>query len=187
MAFWFFGKKKDEEIEGLKNNLKHSFSNIKRDFSLINELLDHFREKHSNHDQKFERLERNIAEIRHILEKKDKIATERSNFERSIIHERSRAFKRSNQSFMNVQSLKKLKEYLTPAQKRIIQILNVAEIPLEYEDIARELGVSIITIRRHVNDIKKMGFQVREKFNIDTKRKVFYLENMIKRAIRSKR
>ncbi|MEK6907110.1 MAG: HTH domain-containing protein, partial [Nanoarchaeota archaeon] len=102
-------------------------------------------------------------------------------------HERSRAFKRSNQSFMNVQSLKKLKEYLTPAQKRIIQILNVAEIPLEYEDIARELKLSVITVRRHVNDIKKMGFQVKEKINIDNGRKVFYIERAIKRAIQSKR
>ncbi|MEK6862602.1 MAG: HTH domain-containing protein [Nanoarchaeota archaeon] len=187
MGFWFFGRKKDAEINNLKNNLRGSFSNIKGDISLINEVLNHFRERHSNYDKKFEHLERDIAEIRHLLEKKDKIATRRSSFERSIVHERSRAFKRSNQSFMNVQSLKKLKEYLTPAQKRVIQMLNLAEIPLEYEDLAKELKLSVITVRRHINDIKKMGFQIKEKMNIDTGRKVFFIENVVKRAIRGKK
>lgn len=184
MAFWFFGKKKDDEIVKIKDNLKNSFSNIKRDVGLINELLDHFRSKHSEHDQRFERLERNLAEIKQLLAKK---STVNERLERSIVHERSRAFKRSNQSFMNVQSLKRLKENLTPAQKRVIQLLNVTEIPLQYEDMAKELGVSVITVRRHMNDMKKIGFQVREKFNIDTKRKVFYLENVVKGAIRSKK
>ena len=86
---------------------------------------------------------------------------------------------------MNVQSLDNLKERLTPAQKRIIQVLDMAEMPIEYEDIARELGISIVTVRRHVNDIKKMGFQIKEKINVDAKRKVFYLEKDIKRAIKA--
>jgi len=187
MGFWFFSRKKDDEISKLKDNLRISFSNINQDVGLINEILNHFREKHSNYDKKFEHLERDIAEIRHLLEKKDKIATGRSSFERSIVHERSRAFKRSNQSFMNVQSLKRLKEYLTPAQKRVIQMLNLAEIPLEYEDIARELKLSVITVRRHINDIKKMGFQIKEKMNVDAGRKVFFIENVMKRAIRGKK
>ena len=89
MGFWFFSRKKDDEISKLKDNLRSSFSNINRDVGLINEILNHFREKHSNYDKKFEHLERDIAEIRHLLEKKDKIATGRSSFERSIVHERS--------------------------------------------------------------------------------------------------
>ena len=88
---------------------------------------------------------------------------------------------------MNVQSLKNLKEILTPAQKRVIQLLNSTEIPLEYEDIAKSLGISIVTVRRHINDMKKMGFQVKEKMNINTKRKVFYIERGIKKAIQGKK
>ena len=66
-------------------------------------------------------------------------------------------------------------------------MLNLAEIPLEYEDIARELKLSVITVRRHINDIKKMGFQIKEKMNVDAGRKVFFIENVMKRAIRGKK
>jgi DNA-binding CsgD family transcriptional regulator len=187
MAFWFFGKKRDGEINKLKENLKGSFLNIKGDIRSIHTILSLFKEKHESHDQKFERLERDLAEIRQLLEKRPKIATESKSMERSIVHERSRAFKRSNQSFMNVQSLKNLKEVLTPAQKRVIQLLNSTEVPLEYEEIARELKLSIVTVRRHINDIKKMGFRITEKMNIDTKRKIFYIEGAMKRAILRKR
>ncbi len=187
MGFWFFSRKKDDEINKLKNNLNGSFSNIKKDISLINGVLSFFKEKHQDYDRKFERLERDFAYMGGILEEIRKKSTVKNIPLRSSVHERSRAFKRSNQAFMNVQSLQNLKENLTPAQKRVIQMLNLAEIPLEYEDIAKDLKLSIVTIRRHISDIKRMGFDVKEKMNIDTKRKVFYIEKEIKKAIRSKR
>lgn len=190
MGFWIFGKKDDAgEIKKLRDNLNNSFSNIKKDFESVHGVLSGFKDKHEQHDKKheihsarFDRIENDITKIYEILEQFDQ-----KNLERSIVHERSSTFNRSNQSFMNVQSLENLKENLTPAQKRVIQLLDSTEIPLEYEDIAKELGVSIITIRRHMNDMKKMGFRVKERFNIDTKRKVFYLEKEIKRAIRRKK
>src|SRR3990167_4703254 len=187
MGFWIFGRKKDDDVDKIRDNLKHSFSNIKNDIQSIHNVLKHFKQKHEEHDEKhglhsekFEKLEDEISRIHEILEELD-----RRKPERSIVHERVQSFKRSNQSFMNVQSLDNLKERLTPAQKRIIQVLDMAEMPIEYEDIARELGISIVTVRRHVNDIKKMGFQIKEKINVDAKRKVFYLEKDIKRAIKA--
>ena len=187
MGFWIFGRKKDDDVDKIRDNLKHSFSNIKNDIQSIHNVLKHFKQKHEEHDEKhglhsekFEKLEDEISRIHEILEELD-----RRKPERSIVHELVQSFKRSNQSFMNVQSLHNLKERLTPAQKRIIQVLDMAEMPIEYEDIARELGISIVTVRRHVNDIKKMGFQIKEKINVDAKRKVFYLEKDIKRAIKA--
>jgi len=187
MGFWFFGKKKEDEVNKLKEILRGSFSNIKKDIGLINDLLDNFRKKHDRHDEKFERLERDLVEIRQLLTKRSKMSSDYDNGGRSIVHERSRAFKLNVQSFMNVQSLKKLKNYLTPAQKRVIQLLNISEIPLEYEDIAKELKLSVVTVRRHINDIKRMGFQIKEKTNIDTNRKVFYIERAVKRMISNRK
>ena len=189
MVFWFFKKKDDHEIHKLKENLNHSFSNIKNDIQSVHNVLKHFKEKHERHDEKhnlhnerFNKIEDQISRIYEILAQNN-----RHSSERSIVHERSRAFKRSDQSFMNVQSLQNLKENLTPAQKRIIQLLNLAEIPLEYGDLAKELKISVITVRRHINDIKRMGFDIKEKMNVDTKRKIFYIESGLKRAIRSKK
>src|SRR3989344_8493893 len=188
MGFWIFGNKNNDEIKKLKENLKNSFLNIKKDIDGVNKFLDHFKEKHNQHDQKHElhsqrldNLEDEVSKLYQILREYDQ-----GREERSSVHERSRAFKRSNQAFMNVQSLQNLKENLTPAQKRVIQMLNLTEIPLEYEDIAKDLKLSIVTVRRHLGDIKRMGFDVKEKMNVDTKRKVFYIEKEIKKAIRSK-
>ena len=188
MGFWIFGKK-DNEIKKLKDNLKDSFSNIKEDIKNVHGILDHFKEKHNHNDKKhdmhsgrFEKLEEDIYRIYEILENLD-----RRKVEHSIVHERSRTFNRSNQSFMNVQTIKNLKEILTPAQKRVIQLLMIAETPMEYDDLAKELGLNIVTIRRHINDIKKMGFKVREKMNVEHKRKVFYLEKEMKQAIKRKK
>ncbi|MEK6835705.1 MAG: HTH domain-containing protein [Nanoarchaeota archaeon] len=182
MAFWFFGRKKDGKVEKLKSNLNNSFSNIKKDMNLIDKVLNQFKDKHEKHDQRLDKIEQTLMEMKEILEKN--VDEEPTGEERSIVHERSIAFKRSNQSFMNVQ---KLKNVLTPAQKRVIQLLMIAETPLEYGDIAKELKLSIITVRRHVNDVKKMGFNISERVDTEARRKVFYLDKMVKRMVRSKK
>src|SRR3989338_506781 len=130
MGFWIFCRKKDDDVDKIRDNLKHSFSNIKNDIQSIHNVLKHFKQKHEEHDEKhiahsekFEKLEDEISRIHEILGE-----LSRRGLERSIVHEHVQSFKRSNQSFMNVQSLDNLKERLTPAQKRIIQVLDMAEI-----------------------------------------------------------
>ena len=179
MGFWFFGNKKEEKIKKIEGNLKDSFSNIKKDFKIVHEFLSHFGKKHDDHDERFERIEKDIEMLKNLI-----VQSEVIDDERSIVQSRSIAFNRSNQSFMNVQSLK---NNITPAQKKVIHILNIAETPLEYEDIAKELGISVITVRRHLNDLKKIGFDLKEKVNIENGRKVFFLEKATKKAIMRRR
>ena len=175
MAFWIFGNKKEDKIKKIEGDLKNSFSNIKRDFSTVHEFLNHFRKKHDDHDKRFERIERELEMLQNLIAQ-----TPSSDDERSIVQSRSIAFNRSIDPFMNVQSLKNT---ITPAQKKVIHALSLAEIPLEYEDLAKELGLSIVTIRRHLNDLKRMGFDVKEKINIENGRKVFFIERAVKKAI----
>ena len=175
MAFWIFGNKKEDKIKKIEGDLKNSFSNIKRDFSTVHEFLNHFRKKHDDHDERFERIERELEMLQNLIAQ-----TPSSDDERSIVQSRSIAFNRSIDPFMNVQSLKNT---ITPAQKKVIHALSLAEIPLEYEDLAKELGLSIVTIRRHLNDLKRMGFDVKEKINIENGRKVFFIERAVKKAI----
>jgi DNA-binding MarR family transcriptional regulator len=186
MGFWIFGKKESDKVQDLKENLKNSFSNIKNDILSVHRVLENFKDKHIHHENKHEKHDERLTKLEEEIEKiYDFLENSNRRLERrSIVHERSIAFNRSNQSFMNVQSLENLKNNLTPAQKNVLQLLDSAETPLEYEEIARELGLSIITIRRHVNDIKKMGFNVGEKTNINKNRKLFFLEKKIKKAIR---
>ena len=175
MVLWFFGNKKEDRVKKIEDNLKGSFSNIKKDFGTIHEFISHFKKKHDDHDERFERIERELEMMRNLI-----VQTPSSDDERSIVQSRSIAFNRSNDPFMNVQSLKNM---ITPAQKKVIHALSLAEIPLEYEDLAKELGLSIVTIRRHLNDLKRMGFDVKEKINIENGRKVFFIERAVKKAI----
>lgn len=175
MGFWIFGNKKEDRVKKIEDNLKGSFSNIKKDFGTIHEFISHFRKKHDDHDERFERIEKELEILQNLI-----VQTPSSDDERSIVQSRSIAFNRSIEPFMNVQSLKNV---ITPAQKKVIHALSLAEIPLEYEDLAKELGLSIVTVRRHINDLKRMGFNVKEKVNIENGRKVFFIEKAVKRVI----
>ena len=91
MVFWFFKKKDDHEIHKLKENLNHSFSNIKNDIQSVHNVLKHFKEKHERHDEKhnlhnerFNKIEDQISRIYEILAQNN-----RHSSERSIVHERS--------------------------------------------------------------------------------------------------
>ena len=175
MGFWIFGNKKEDMVKKIEDNLKGSFSNIKKDFGVIHEFISHFKKKHDDHDERFERIEKELEILRNLIAETPSIDDERS-----IVQSRSIAFNRSIDPFMNVQSLKNM---VTPAQKKVIHALSLAEIPLEYEDLAKDLGLSVVTVRRHLNDLKRIGFDVKEKVNIENGRKVFFIEKAVKRVI----
>jgi len=190
--FWFFKNKKedyDSKINSLDNLVKTSFSNVKDDMTKVSNWIKFFKTNEIKQDDqikelnnKLERLISEVSSLKVLYEKAPEPERSIERSSRSIVHERVQSFKRSNQSFMNVQSLDNLKERLTPAQKRIIQVL-----PLEYENIAKELKLNIITVRRHINDIKRIGFDIKEKVSVDNGRKVFYLEKEMKKSILSKK
>src|SRR3989338_7677420 len=93
--------------------------------------------------------------------------------------ERIQSFNRSNQSFMNVQSIKNL----TPAQKQILALLSYAGGPMDYEGMAKKLGLSVITVRRHLNDIRRYGLNVEEKVSARGRKKVFSLDKKTRSMI----
>ena len=55
--------------------------------------------------------------------------------------------------------------------------------PLGYEDIAKSLGLNIVTVRRHVNDIFKIGLPIKEKVDVRNRRKLFYLDGETKNKV----
>lgn len=184
MGFWIFGKKEEaKKIDRLHNHVSESFSRVKDDINKIGvwiRHLDEHKNKHYNRLEEFEKRLLILEDIIHFREKKE------PGIERSSVQAFNRIQSRSVQSFMNVQSLETLSEIITPKEKKVIMCLLEAEMPLEYVDIAKKLGISIITTRRHINDIKKSGFKIEEKMNVDTKRKIFFIKNEVKNAILGK-
>jgi len=84
---------------------------------------------------------------------------------------------------MNVQVLK---DKMTPSQKNLLNLLRNASIPLDYEIIAKELGLSTVTVRRHMNDIKRL-FEIKEMRDVDRGRKVFYIDKEAKMTLKRKK
>lgn len=180
MVFWFL-KKRDDNLKEMHNKLHNSFTNLKGDIEGIVGWINHFKNKHDHHDKNYEEVLKQIETQRQFMQ--NHVEEYHSEDERSIVHERVQSFNRSDQSFMNVQSGDKISERLTPSQKKVISLLLMAKIPLDYNTMAKELKVSVVTVKRHINDIKKIGFKIKEKMNVDSKRKVFYIENKLKKAL----
>ena len=172
--FWLFKKRDDHKWKTLHKSLKNSFENIKGD---IAEISDGFYERHRHHEKRLKEIEERLGYIIDIVENNEKIDKKYSVDESAI--ECVQSFNRSNQSIMNIKSFEKL----TPAQKEVVTLLVYMDRPLGYEDIAKNLGLNIVTVRRHVNDIFKIGLPIREKVDVRNRRKLFYLEREVKNKV----
>ena len=177
MVFWFFKSKEGKvhkKVEDMHSSVTNSFNKIKDDILNISNWIKHFDSKNTDHDKKIDyilkklgRIE-NLVELKHIKHEKDIDEVD------TIEHVQS--FNRSDQSFMNVQSLKKL----TPAQKQIVALLSYSKDPMGYDDMSKKLKLSVVTVRRHLNDVKRGGIPINEKRSVKSRKKVFYMEKKIK-------
>jgi hypothetical protein len=198
--FGFFNRKDQEKkeiiskITNLDSVMKHSFTNVKKDVSKVSGWVKYFKsneEKQNKHikelSKKIEKLTMAFEEFKELYEEAPEPPKERS-IDRSIVHERVQSFNRSDQSFMNDQfDHSKVRGKLTPAHKKIIRVLMVASRPIDYETIAKELKLSVVTVRRHINDIKRIGFEINAKMSVDTNRKVFFIEKEVKKSVLEKK
>ncbi len=179
MIFDFFRKRSDahKRIDNLHSHLSDSFNKIKGDMGKISSWINHFDSKTKYHDHKINFILKKLELIEDLLENmrdnKEKVIEEKEAIERI------QSFNRSNQSFMNVQSLKNL----TPAQKQILALLGYAGGPLGYDDMSKKLGLNVITVRRHLNDIKRSGIKIDEKVSVKGRKKVFLLDKKIKKIV----
>jgi len=181
MGFLWFKKKEgdsEEKINQLHSSLKSSFSNIKRDFEHTMGHIDHLHSKKEEHHGRLTKIEERLILLEQMLHdiKGKKIKVERSTIERV------QSFNHS-ESFMNVQTVKNL----TPSQKQVVFLLLQSKNPLNYQAIADQVGSNIVTVRRHINDIKRAGVGIKEKISVRNRSKVFYLDAELKEALKNKK
>src|SRR3989344_332200 len=185
MVWWLF-KRKEDRFDNIHKNLEHSFTNLKGEMNSVGKWINHFKEKHEKHDHRFDELFRKMSSVEEqigILNGRLEVQIKEDN-DRSIAIERIQSFNRSDQSFMNVQSVNSV-DNLTPAQKQVLALLVLAGGPLDYEDIATKLGLNIVTIRRHINDLKRAGIDIKEKVSVKNRRKLIYVDQEVKERVQS--
>ncbi len=187
MGFWLFKKRDDhihKKLSELEHAMGHSFTNVKKDMHNASEWINHIKEKHHHHDNRINELEKKYVELAEKYEQLNIILAQdhEEEPERSIAIERVQSINRSDQAFMNVQSL-------TPAQKQVVLLLLGAGGPMDYESLAMKLHLNTVTIKRHINDIKRAGFPLDERVSVQTRRKVFSIsestkKNLLKQKVR---
>lgn len=170
---WPFDSKKgdfDKKLADLSNNLKASFSSIKGDFSKVGDWISFLSKKSNEHDEKLEKIEQKLNDL--LEQKADTI-------------ECIQSFNRSSDPFINVheRSIGVQSSNLTPIQKKVVMLLFGSGVGMRYEELAKKLNLNIVTIRRHINDIKRAGFDIKEKRESSNLRKVFFLGNEGKKLV----
>lgn len=180
MPFWFFNRREDvhKKVGVLEKNIADSFLNLRKDMGKVGYWIDHFKQKHSNHDQRLNAIEHKLEHILSILKDNEVECIE------PIEHVQS--FKRSDASFMNIQSAKDL-SHLTPAQKQVLMLLAFSGGPLDYDSISQKLKLNLVTVRRHMGDLKRAGIPITEKVSVKNRRKVFILKREVRDLIVGKR
>lgn len=173
MPFWFFKRKEDvhKKVGILEKNLSDSFVNLKKDMGKVGYWIDHFKQKHSKHDERLNVIEQRLEKIMVLLKENEIECNE------PIEHVQS--FKRSDAAFMNIQSAKDL-THLTPAQKQFLILLAYAGGPLDYSELSNKLKLNLVTVRRHMADLKRAGVPIIEKVSVKNRRKVFLLKKEVR-------
>lgn len=68
MGFWIFGRKKDDDYRNLHENLKNSFSHLKKDLGNIGNWIEHFKDKHDRHESNFSDVNQELKLLRREME-----------------------------------------------------------------------------------------------------------------------
>ncbi|MBT4334595.1 HTH domain-containing protein [archaeon] len=178
MVWWNFSKKEhilEEKFSEIRTVLESSFGKVKTDMSDVSEWIKHLECHRTEHNESIKNIEERLRLIETSI-----FHTKAHNSQYNLNEiEHVQTFKRSNQTIMNVQNI----EDLTPAQKQVVGLLIYAEEAMTYEDISKKLGINIVTVRRHINDVKRAGIKINEKVSVKSRKKMFLVDESLKELI----
>ena len=196
---WLFKKKGDENFE---EEVKKSFSNVKKDISKVSKWISHFHDKHRDHEEDFskvlsrmEKLEKDLEDIKNFIE--FFVAENTSGPFKSPFKHLSKRTQTPVQTGVVQTPVQTVVQ--TPVQtgalkgltmmERIVlfALLNSKE-KLSYEDIALITGKDKSTVRGQINSIKQkkeglinevMESNGKKRYHIDERVKERVLDDII--------
>lgn len=194
--FWFFKRKRDEHIEqrfvNLHSSLHTSFSNIKKDINDVGKWLGHFKNKHGNHDKKFELLNYRVNNIEEVLEElravwtRVQTAVQTGGLSKqpqtdSCPNSRPKLSKQEeNEGELTI--LERLRN-LTMMERAVVWALLNTDLKLSYEDLSVALGKDKSTLRGQINNIKTKNKGLIEEYIEKDGTKRFYISEKKKNEI----
>ena len=206
--FWFFKKKKkgqelEEKFSNLHNSLHNSFSNIKKDINNMSSWVGHLKNKHDNHNKKFELLNYRINNIEEVLEdlrdvwtrvqtavqtggvSKQTQTDSRPNSCPEVSKQLSKQENRENKSGNSEKEITIIDSLrnLTMMERAVVWALLNTDLKLSYEDLSIALGKDKSTLRGQINNLKTKSEGLIEEYTEKDGKKRFYINEKKKNSI----
>lgn len=185
MVWWWFGKKRDPEIDELKDGIKNSFSAVKDDLKKTAEWIRHLNNRSLEHDDSFEELRERLSTVEsEFSELKSFISLFGTRgFKQLFKQQQTAVYKQTAvqgvQTAVQTAVQTGVMKNLSAMERAIVWVLLNTDMKLSYEDIATLMGKDKATIRGQVNSIRqKSEGLVEEIMEKNGKKRVFILEEM---------
>jgi len=189
MLGWLFGKKKEaieERFVNLHNSLDSSFKNIKNDMSDVSKWLSHFREKHSDHNQKFDVINYRVERIEEAIEGMQDVWTRvQTAVQTGGLSKQAQTDSRPNSRpkvSKQVETLEVLRN-LTMMERAVVWALLNTDLKLSYEDLSVALGKDKSTLRGQINSLKTKSDSLIEEHTENDGKKRFFISEKKKSEI----
>jgi len=194
MVWWLFGRKR--EVEELKDEVRESFSKVKKDIEGLGKWIRHFDDKHSEHHLRFSDIEERLSTIENdIMELKNFVSMMDVDVYKQLFKTGKQVFKKQT-GVQGVQT-----PVQTPVQtgessefdlstfsvmeRALVYVLLNADMKLSYDDLAAMMGKSRTTIRGQINSIKqKSEGLIEEIIEKNGKKRVFIPENIKEKILK---
>ena len=181
--WWIFKRKR--EIERLKNEIRGSFDNVKKDFEKVGQWITHIDGKYKEHDEEISEIKEAIFNLQEGLDELKEsiylIKPELFKHKQTTVHKQTavQTVQTAVQTAVQTGDL----SGLTLMERAIVWALVNSEMSLSYEDLAVILGKNKSTIRGQVNNIKqKYNGLIAEKRELNGKKRL-YIPGEVKEKI----
>ena len=163
MFSWFFRGKK--EVERLEENMKQSFSQVKKDFDGVGKWIKHLDGKDKQVSDVISELRGELATIRDEIEGVREsislmnLAEENKQLSKKlpVLNKQTAVYdvQESVQTPVQTGNFYNILQGLSSNERLIVMTLMNSDLKLSYEDLARLLGKERSTVRGQINAIKQ--------------------------------
>ena len=191
---WLFKKKGDEIFE---EEVKKSFSNVKKDISKVSKWISHFHDKHRDHEEDFskvlsrlEKLEKDLEDVKNFVEffvAENTSGPFKSPFKHLSKHPQTPVQTGGVQP--PVQTVVQtpvqtgaLKGLTTMERIVLFALLNSKE-KLSYEDISLITGKDKSTVRGQINNVKQKNEGLISEVMESSGKKRYFIEERVKERL----
>ncbi|MBU2496467.1 MAG: MarR family transcriptional regulator [Nanoarchaeota archaeon] len=191
---WLFGTKRGETFE---EEVRHSFSNVKKDIHKVSKWLSHFHDKHKKHEdnvsdvlKRMEKIEKDLDEVKTFVEffvSETSRGPFRSPFKQLSKHTQTAvqtggvqtAVQTAVQTGIQTSALKGL----TMMERMVLFALLNSNEKLSYDDIAVLTGKDKSTVRGQINNIKQKSEGLISEIVESSGKKRYFIEEKLKERV----